>query len=199
MYQLAKQEVGLPFISMQLKHFQSQFNSMPNPVTAGYGQYRSQLMTSISNRTAQARESALFEVYGEGARFAGGGGEEHKARIDAFFSGVGLYGEDRVRYIKDMARRGVKLMPTSIGCCTKNFIVLTEQRPPPCYGDYQCDPDCKSHVITERCARALAVRKEHALAEAAKEPDKAYRTIWLGLAERLDSHVRKLGLEGAHA
>lgn len=197
--QLAKQNIGMPFLSMQLKHFHSQLNNMPNAVTAQYGEYRSQLMLSVTKRIAKAKESALLDVYGDEAKFAGGGGAAHKARIDAFFSGLGLFGEARKDYIKLMARRGVKLMPTSIGCCTKNFIVLTEQRPPPCYGDYQCDPDCKSHVITERCARALAVRKEHALAEAAKEPDKAYRTIWLGLAERLDSHVRKLGLEGAHA
>lgn len=196
--QLAKQEVGLPFISMQLKHFQSQFNSMPNPVTAGYGQYRSQLMTSITNRIAQARESALFEVYGEDARFAGGGGEAHKARIDAFFSGVGLYGEDRVRYIKDMARRGVKLMPTSIGGCTKNFISVADNRPPPCYGDFQCDPVCSSHVITERGGMAITARKEHALAEAERELSPDYKTIWLGLVESLDSHLKQLRSEGSN-
>lgn len=155
-------------------------------------------MTSISNRTAQARESALFEVYGEGARFAGGGGEEHKARIDAFFSGVGLYGEDRVRYIKDMARRGVKLMPTSIGGCAKNFIAVADNRPPPCYGDFQCDPVCSSHVITERGGMALTARKEHALAEAERELNPGYKTIWLGLVASLDSHLKQLRSEGSN-
>jgi len=196
--QLAKQNIGLPFLSMQLKHLHSQFNSMPNAVTVRYGEYRSQLMRSVSMRIAKAKEGALLDVYGENARFAGGGGAAHKARIDAFFSGLGLFGKAREDYIKLMARRGVKLMPTSIGSCTKNFIVSTEQRPPPCYGDYQCDPECKSHVITERCARALFVRKEHALVEAAKEADKSYKTIWLGLAEKLESHIQKLGLEGPH-
>ncbi|MCP3721482.1 hypothetical protein [Paraburkholderia sp. CNPSo 3281] len=130
--QLAKQQVGLPFISMQLKHFNSRFNSMPNAVTAGYGQYRKQLMTSISNRLAMEREGALFDVYGEDAKFAGGGAAEHKARIDAFFSGSGLFGEAREQYIKEMAQRGVKLMPTSIGHCAKNFLVATTEAPPPC-------------------------------------------------------------------
>jgi hypothetical protein len=194
-FQLAKQEVGLPFISMQLKHFQSQFNNMPNAVTAGYGQYRSQLMERVSTRMAEARESALTEVYGENAKFAGGGGDAHKARIDTFFSGVGLFGVARERYIRDMARRGVKLMPTSIGSCTKNFIVTTENAPPPCYGDFQCDPECGSHVITKRGGLALKARKEHALTEAEKEPNQDHKNIWLGLAKSLSGHLTRLGFE----
>lgn len=191
-FQLAKQEVGMPFISMQLKHFHSQFNSMPNPVTAGYGQYRSQLMTSVVGRIAEARESALIDVYGEHAKFAGGGGVAHKARIDTFFTGLGLFGEAREQYIKAMARRGVKLMPTSIGSCTKNFLVSSDDPPPPCYGDFQCDPDCPNHVITDRCGKALMARKEHAIAEAGRETNSDYKKIWLGLAHKLDSHIGKL-------
>ncbi|QOZ83034.1 MULTISPECIES: site-specific integrase [Chromobacterium] len=191
-FQLAKQNVGIPFISMQLKHFHSQFNSMPNEVTAGYGQYRSQLIQSVVNRTAEANESALMDVYGENANFAGGGGAAHKIRIDTFFSGLGLFGEDRKQYIKAMARRGVKLMPTSIGNCTKNFLTATEDSPPPCYGDYQCDPTCHSHVITERGANALIARRQHAIVEAKEENNKEYKVIWLELAEKLESHINKL-------
>lgn len=194
-YQLAKQQVGMPFLSMQLKHFHSQFNNMPNAVTAGYGQYRSQLLASVAKRIADARESALMDVYGENAKFAGGGASAHKARIDTFFSGLGLFGKARERYIKSMAQRGVKLMPTSIGSCTKNFIVSSGEQTPPCYGDYQCDVDCGSHVITERSARALAARKVHALAEAEKESNAGYRVIWLGLAQKLEGHIQKFQTE----
>lgn len=196
--QLANQEVGLPFISMQLKHFHSQFNAMPNSVTAGYGKYRDRLMTSVANRIAEAKENALRDVYGEDARFAGGGGTAHKARIDAFFAGLGLFGETRLQYIKDMARRGVKLMPpTSIGNCAKNFIIPTEDGPPPCYGDFQCDPKCSSHVITRRAAQALVARKDHALAEAEREPNADYKKVWFGLVQTLDGHINKLNLEDA--
>lgn len=191
--QLAKQEVGMPFIGMQLKHFHSQFNSMPNGVTAGYGQYRSQLMKSVMGRIAEARESALVDVYGENAKFAGGGGSAHKARIDTFFTGLGLFGEGREQYIKAMARRGVKLMPTSIGSCTKNFLDLSaDNPPPPCYGDFQCDPDCPNHVITDRCGKALMARKEHAIAEADRAANSDYKKIWLGLAQKLNGHIGNL-------
>lgn len=192
-YQLARQEVGMPFISMQLKHFQSQFNRMPNAVTAGYGEYRSQLLLGISKRKAEARENALLEVYGENANFAGGGAEAHKARIDTFFSGLGLFGSRREEYIRKMGAKGVKLIPTSIGSCTKNFTLSKGgDIPPPCYGDYQCDPDCQNHVITKSCTTALELRKDQAIKAATNETSTDYKKIWLGLANRLDCHISKL-------
>lgn len=195
-YQLARQEVGMPFISMQLKHFHSQFNRMPNAVTAGYGQYRSQLLSGIAKRKAEARERALFEVYGEDAAFAGGGADSHKARIDTFFSGIGLFGKGREEYIRKMAGRGVRLMPTSIGNCTKNFNSNSGgDQTPPCFGDYQCDPDCPSHVITKGCVTALEMRKEHATVEANKETNPDFKKLWIGLAEKLDGHIGKLNAD----
>lgn len=193
--QLAKQEVGLPFISIQLKHFHSRFYNMPNSVTAGYGNYRSELLKSTANRMAIAQEEAFLDVYGENAKFAGGGGVPHKARIDKFFTGLALYGEDRETYIRAMARRGAKLMPTSIGHCSKNFISLEDTNDPACYGDYQCDPQCSSHVVTERSARALSARRDHAMLQAEAEPSKDFKVIWVTLAEKLDSHVQRLSAE----
>jgi len=189
-YQLARHGVGLPFISMQLKHFNNRFSRMPNDVTAGYGEYRKQLLEGVQKRKAEARESALLEVYGEDSHFAGGGAESHKARIDTFFAGMGLFGEDREKYIKKMARQGVKLMPTSIGSCTKNFHTIKQGEDlPPCYGDYGCDPDCSSHVISNSCGQALRMRRKHALKQANQEVILEYKNLWLGLAEKFDNHI----------
>lgn len=190
-FQMAKLEVGLPFISMQLKHFHSRFSTMPSEVTAGYGNYRAELMNSITAKLAEARESALMDLYGEDAKFAGGGGVAHKTRIDAFFVGLGLYGKSRELYIKKMALQGVSHMPTSIGSCTKNF-VTSSTKEPECYGDYQCDPKCGSHVITERSAKVLKVRKEHALAKAKSEPTTDFKVIWISLADKLQTHIDQL-------
>ncbi|WP_176058554.1 site-specific integrase [Paraburkholderia sp. BCC1876] len=190
--QLANQEVGLPFISMQLNHFHSQFISMPNAVTAGYGEIRKRLSTSVSNRLATARSDSLEGVLGEDAKFAGGGGEAHKARIDAFFSGMALFGKDRVAYIEALGRRGVTLMPTSIGHCGKNFLELPDGENPPCYGDHKCDPNCSSHVITARSANVLKMRRDAALNEANLENRQSHKVIWLGLVKELDKHLSKL-------
>ncbi|WP_322074214.1 hypothetical protein [Burkholderia cepacia] len=137
-------------------------------------------------------------MLGEDAKFAGGGGEAHKARIDAFFSGMALYGKDREAYIKELARRGVTLMPTSIGHCAKNFLELADNENPPCYGDHQCDPNCSSHVITARSADVLKMRREAALNEARLETRQGHKVIWLGLVEQLDKHLSKLDSGGSH-
>jgi hypothetical protein len=189
-YQLAKHKVGLPFISKQLKHFHNRFDRMPNAVTAGYGNYKKDLQFSIGMRMASARESVLIDMFGEDKQFAGGGGEIHKNRIDAWFKGVGLFGEARVKYLKKMANSNISLMPTSIGVCNHNFIDMADDElPPPCYGDFSCDPECPNHVISEGCASALKDRQKHALKKA--NEDKNNYKIWIGLAEQLEKHVSK--------
>ena len=190
--QLANQQVKLPFISMQLKHFHSRFNSMPNEVTAGYGNYRMQLMTSVATRLPQAREFMVKDLYGENSKFAGGGGEAHKARVDAFFAGGGMYGKTREQYLEMLARRSARFQPTSIGGCVKNFDLPIQDEAPPCYGDYECDPDCESHVITERGGLALRARRAHALGKAQNESNPQFKVIWMGLADKLGRHVAKL-------
>lgn len=187
--QLAAQEVGLAFISLQLKHVHSQLNSMPNLVTASYGQYRSQLLSSVSARLAVSREDALMQLYGENAKLAGPGAGEQKVRIDKFFAGLGLFGEDRVQYVKNMARRGVRLMPTSIGSCTKSFIAPDGGKLPPCAGDYNCDPNCQSHVVTERGLRVVKLRRAHALTEMESDPAQGYKEVLGNLISKFDHMI----------
>ena len=196
-YQLAKAEVGLPFISMQLKHFSHRFKSIPNNVTAGYGEYKKNLLSDIAERTPIARENALLEIYGENSNFAGGAADAHKARIDSFFSGMGLFGESREQYIKHLAMKGVEIMPTSIGGCTKNFIKKDDEtkQPPPCYGDYQCDPDCENHLISPSCKPALESRYELAEQKSKTAKDKDAEQIWKGLSNNLKKHLDKLRID----
>lgn len=196
-YQLAKHKVGLPFISKQLKHFYNRFNKMPNEVTSGYGNYKSNLFFSIQSKMAMARENVLNDIYGEGKTFAGGGGKAHKARIDAWFKGNGLFGEDRINYIKKLANSSVSLMTTSIGICSHNFIANADgELPPPCLGDYTCDPDCHNHVISEGCASALKERKKFALNQSEKEENLNVKISWIALSEQLDKHIDKFSKSG---
>lgn len=190
-HQLAKNKVGLPFIAKQLKHFHNRFDRMPNSVTAGYGDYKKNLLLSIESRMAGAREEVLMDMYGEGKNFAGGGSEIHRTKIDAWFKGVGLFGEHRKKYIRKMAESNITFMPTSIGLCTHNFIETQDGvKPPPCYGDYSCDPNCPNHVISEGCASALKDRERHASQKAIEDKDNA--EVWSNLAEKLNEHVKKL-------
>jgi|GEM_PF-2474331 len=195
-YQLAKHNVGLPFISKQLKHFHNRFNRLPNEVTAGYGSYKSNLLLTIQSKTTLAREEVLNDLYGENKLFAGGGGEAHKARIDAWFKGNGLYGENRALYIKKLANSNISLMTTSIGICTYNFIKNENgEAPPPCFGDYSCDPDCPNHVISEGCVNALKNRKFFADKQVITGQDHLSIDVWSKLSNQLEKHVSKFERE----
>lgn len=57
---------------------------------------------------------------------------------------------------------------------------------------YECDPDCESHVITERGGLALRARRDHAIGKAHSESNPQYKVIWMGLADKLGRHVEKL-------
>lgn len=100
-YQLARRGIGLPFISMQIKHFYNRFSRMPNEVAAGYEGVQKNLLEGTRKRKAEARESVLMEVYGEDSNFAGGGEKVHKAHVDTFFSGIGYL----VKIVKNRFKR----------------------------------------------------------------------------------------------
>ena len=93
----------------------------------------------------------------------------------------------------------LRQVSNQVGGCTRNFEIPVEATAPPCYGDFECDPDCDSHVITKRGAQALVARRDHALIQAQRESSKEYKVIWMSLAAKLEGHVRKLGIQGEDA
>ncbi|WP_205182507.1 hypothetical protein, partial [Burkholderia sp. LMG 13014] len=54
------------------------------------------------------------------------------------------------------------------------------------------------HVITERSADTLKMRREYALNEAELETKTAYKVIWLGMAQQLDTHIKCLDSRRPH-
>ena len=192
--QLAKAEVGVTYITMQLKHLHSKFSIVPNEVTAGYGQYKKELMESITKSIPKAREQSLIEVYGEGKKFAGGAAEKHVARVEEFFTGMSLFGEDREKYIRHLAKTNTSTIPTSIGGCTRNHNekCIKEEEKPRCYGDYMCDPECSNHLIPESSGPLLRQREEHARTQSEKPEQSHYKKIWIELADTLNKQIKKL-------
>jgi hypothetical protein len=191
-YQLARHEVKLPFISMQVKHFSSRLSIIPNDITAGYGNYKKDILNDVQGKIAHAREDAILEIYGEGAALAGGGAKELVERIDAFFAGMKLHGASRIQYLKKFAHSGARLFPTSIGSCLKGMSNLSDGSQPPCFGDYQCSPDCQSHILSKSGCETIEIRKNQALKRAESEADPNQKSLMLGLASQLDSHLRIL-------
>jgi len=194
--QLAKADVGLSYISMQLKHFHTKFKIIPNDVTVGYGNYKSSLIKSITSYTADAREESFLDIYGIDKSFAGGAAKKHIVKVESFFKGIGLFGEERNAYIKNLSETNYPLIPTSIGGCTRNHTEpCTKSNSPSCYGDYMCDPDCSNHLLSESSMAVLIQRRDGAIEQSNRPEQTHNKKIWLGLANSLNNHILKFNKE----
>src|SRR6185295_7775412 len=97
--QLARSEVGLPYITRQLKHFHTSLSERSyrvNGVSTIYGMQKERLVGNATGLLALkgANFDIIQDLYGEGRKFAGGGAALHVRRTEAFFRGIGLEGED---------------------------------------------------------------------------------------------------------
>lgn len=159
-HQLARAEVGLPYITRQLKHkhgLLAEGTYRINPTTTIYGMQKERLMANATglNAMMDAKVEVIMDLYGEGKKFAGPAAPAHQQRTEAFFEGQGLHGKDRERYLRGLARSGIQVVKTGIGFCTRNHADPTQLKEyvPPCLGDLECNPHtCKHSLVPERNA-----------------------------------------------
>ncbi len=164
--QLARMEVRLSYISIQLKHLsyaaQVASRGIPAKETLGYGNIPRVLLASLTGADAveRARMEVALGLYGEGKNFAGAGAETHRQRTEAFFQGMALSGQARVDFIRELARKPLPIFVSGVGVCTLNLAdSSTADRTPPCLGDLHCNPrDCDNSVVPETHRTAIEKR-----------------------------------------
>ncbi|MEJ7849530.1 MAG: site-specific integrase [Pyrinomonadaceae bacterium] len=155
--QLARAEVGIPYITRQLHHYYSKLNEASyrvNESTLVYGLQKQRLVANASglNAVRRAGSEILHDLYGSNRNFAGGGAARHVERTEAFFTGLGIEGKQRDAYIDNLAKSGVAIVQTAVGWCTRNHVEPNpdEKEVPPCIGDLACNPSiCKHSVVPE--------------------------------------------------
>lgn len=202
-YQLAKAEVGIPYITRQLKHFHSRLvegSYKCNDTSTIYGMQRERIVGNATGMNAMkdAKLQVVRALYGEGRKFAGGGAAIHVEKTEAFFSGLGLYGESRERYISKIAEFGGTLIRTGVGWCTRNHVDprKLKEEPPPCIGDLNCNPHtCKHSVVPESRAADVIDQYRNAV-KSLNSPDQAYqRKRWEAERDSLASMLKELGYD----
>ncbi len=193
--QLARAEVGLPYLTMHLKHVHQCLSHVPNQTTIEYGNLKPYLLSqAVGIQTA--RVEMLETIYGRNAVVAGGGAAKHIERTEDFFRGMGLSSDhDRDEYVQRLAASGVPLVPTGFGLCgcTSASSVEDAADPPPCFGDYNCRPDiCRHSVVPKEMKNSLLARLEHAESQLDR-PDQAYaRRHWTEMRRILTSLISSL-------
>ncbi len=155
--------VQLVHISRQLHHVHRMLAECEgSEVTLDYGgigkQYNTNpgLTEELEQHKTKVKRERYHAVLGEAAIIAGPGAEQLKMQIDAAFYGMGYAGKEREEYIDMLVDQGFPLPTSGFGVCGQPAFGMEDE--PPCMGDYECDPNCKSCIVTED--RAYLIVKE---------------------------------------
>lgn len=157
-YQLFRADLGLPFISHQLKHFGNlvgAFSTASNKGfsvnTLSYGEIGEQLSGSgrARNLRHKAEVDAVRAAFDPDAAYAGVNGEDHKNRMRRVFEGYQASGFTKEEIFEAMAEQGMAIANVGTGMCyggkTEDF-----DESLPCIGGLRCNPvRCSNAVVTE--------------------------------------------------
>lgn len=153
-YQLFRADLGLPFISFQLKHVVDQVSSYTslgatNDVTMSYGGIGEQLSDA---KFGVIRKSAEVEriksVMNPDATYLGPKGKEHKDRLHRAFSGYMAAGYTKEEVYVRMAEQGMAIVNMGTGFCFGGVENFDDSLP--CIGSLRCNPiRCNNAVVTK--------------------------------------------------
>lgn len=179
--QLAQADVGLPYITRQLKHYHSLLSERSykmNPTTTIYGMQRQRIVANATGMRAYktARLKVANDLYGEGRRFAGGGAALHVKRTEGFFKGIGLEGKAREQYIAKLSDLGGTEIRTGVGYCLRNHVdpQKLKEAPPPCIGDLNCNPHTCIHSVVPEGRKADVIARYRNAKRQLASPDQVY-------------------------
>lgn len=202
-YQLAQADVGLPYITRQLKHYHSLLSERSykiNPTTTIYGMQRQRIVANAIGMRAfrAARVKMANNLYGEGRRFAGGGAALHVKRTEAFFKGIGLEGKAREKYIAKLSESGGNEIRTGVGYCLRNHVdpQKLKEAPPPCIGDLNCNPHTCVHSVVPEGRKADVIARYRNAAKQLASPDQSHlKSHWQAELQAYSAMLEQLGID----
>lgn len=153
-YQLFRAELGLPFISFQLKHLVNQVErytstGATSTTTLGYGEIAEKL-TSSDRKGKSIRQLAEIErvesIMDPDGTYLGTKGIEHKARLKKSFEGFMAAGYSKEDVYEAMAEQGMAIINVGSGFCFGGVENYDESLP--CIGTLRCNPiRCSNAVV----------------------------------------------------
>lgn len=202
-HQLARAEIGIPYITRQLKHYHSLLSERSyriNPTSTIYGMQRQRLVSNATGLRAikNANAEVANDLYGEGRRFAGGGAALHIKRTEAFFRGIGLEGKARKEYIERFSESGGTEIRTGVGLCLRNHVdpQKLKEDPPPCIGDLNCNPHTCTHSVVPESRKAEVIARYRNAAKQLAAPDQSHLTShWEAELRAYAAMLEQLGVD----
>lgn len=200
--QLARAEVGIPYITRQLKHYYTLLSERSyriDPTATVYGQQRQRLVNNATGLRAikEANVEIAKDLYGEGRVFAGGGAKLHIERTEGFFKGIALEAKAREQYIEKLAESGGGPIRTGVGFCMRNHVDSKKIReaPPPCIGDLNCNPHTCIHSVVPEGRKADVIARYRFAAQQLISPDQIHlRSRWEAELKSYAAMLNQLGV-----
>ncbi|EKT4493111.1 tyrosine-type recombinase/integrase [Pseudomonas sp. YQ_6] len=156
-FQMARAELGLPFISHQLKHFGDLVgrlgqNKAFSKVTPGYGAIAETLSkggrSSDKSPTRLADEEYILNFCDPDGSYAGPNALNHKARMKKIFNGYMAAGYSKEEIVAQMAKKRLAIINVGQGFCYGSQREEHDESLP-CIGSLRCNPNrCKNAVVT---------------------------------------------------
>lgn len=151
-HKLAQADVGIVYISYQLKHLYTALAGLPADVTLGYGNIGEQKLARAMAVKDLSREAANA-LFNPESPIAGGGAEEFRQRRKVYFDGRVAEGWTQEEIIDQLAACGSPFVNVGPGYCggvREEALADGTKRPPPCIGNLQCNTgDCDNAVVTQ--------------------------------------------------
>lgn len=157
-FQMARAEVGLPFISYQLKHFGNLVGSAGqnksfSADTLSYGAI-SDLLSSGGRSNGRSPRDMADREYIENfcdpeGNFAGPNAEKHKAKMKKAFDGYMAAGYTKDQIFDQMVKKRIAVINVGQGFCYGGQKEDFDDSLP-CIGSLRCNPiRCKNAVVTK--------------------------------------------------
>ncbi|GHE92336.1 site-specific integrase [Thalassotalea profundi] len=155
-YQLHRIELGLPFISFQLKHIVDKVGSYTSMgaasnTTLGYGEIADNIVLDKA-KSKKIRRYAEVErvknIMDPNGTYVGPKATEHKERVQKVFQGYMEAGYSKDEIFDAMAEQGLAVINVGAGFCFGGVEDYDESLP--CIGSLRCNPNRCSNAIVSK-------------------------------------------------
>lgn len=157
-YQLYRADLGLPFISHQLKHFgelvgRPQIGRSFSETTLAYGEIGDMLSKGRGREGKysikhQAELECVKSMYDPNGNYAGANAAEHKAVLQKEFAGYMAAGYTEDQVFEAMTEQHIAIISVGQGFCYGSRQEEHDESLP-CIGGLRCNPfRCKNSIVT---------------------------------------------------
>lgn len=199
-HKLAQADVGIVYISYQLKHLYTAISAMPADVTLRYGNIGELKLDRAMAAKDLHRESANA-LFNPNSPIAGRGADDFRQRRKVYFDGRIAEGWTEDEIIDQLAACGSPFMNVAAGYCGGVRDEILEdgtKQPPPCLGSLKCNAgDCSNAVVTKiHAVQWMGIVKKNK--ELASDPRLAHAADSFEAAISTGERVlRELGIDPA--